>query len=150
MNLDIGQTYYLTDLFSGETMTATGADLTTLSLAAEGYTTRLLAIAEHPVEIPTALEPAVPVPSSVVLGQNYPNPFPSATVIPFELPSAAQVRVRVFDVLGRVVTTLIDASLPAGKHEIPFRGGTLPSGMYFYRLDVNGHPGPVQAMVLQQ
>jgi hypothetical protein len=65
---------------------------------------------------------------------NAPNPFRSATTITFELGEAAPVRVSVWDVSGARVATLVDGTLPAGRHEARFAAGDLPSGVYFVQL----------------
>lgn len=73
------------------------------------------------------------------LRENYPNPVRSATVIPFELDVSAQAEITVYDLLGRELETLIDAQLPAGKHQVEWMppAETGP-GIYFYGLKVNG------------
>lgn len=68
------------------------------------------------------------------LGQNYPNPFNSSTQIQFNLPRAGDVSLELFDVTGRHVRTLLSGYQSAGQHQIHFDAGTLPSGLYFYRL----------------
>ncbi|MEM8486937.1 MAG: T9SS type A sorting domain-containing protein [Bacteroidota bacterium] len=69
---------------------------------------------------------------------NYPNPFNPVTAIRFSLPEAAPVRLEVFDMLGRSVKVLVDATLDGGFHEINFEAGELSSGMYLYRLETPG------------
>lgn len=73
-------------------------------------------------------------PDGYALYQNYPNPFNPATSIAFDLPTAVQVSLRVYDITGREVATPADDVYPAGHHELAFDGGSLPSGVYFYRL----------------
>jgi hypothetical protein len=75
------------------------------------------------------------VPREVCLMQNYPNPFNPTTVIPFELPSARDVRLAVFDLLGREVALLLDERKPVGVHSVAFNASRLPSGVYFCRLN---------------
>ncbi len=77
------------------------------------------------------------VPASFGLQQNYPNPFGpnTATQIPFFLERPMPVRLRIYDLSGRHLETLIDGSLQAGPHRIPFVAGSLPSSTYLYRLD---------------
>jgi flagellar hook assembly protein FlgD len=73
------------------------------------------------------------------LAQNRPNPFNPHTSIEFGLSRAGKVALRVFDVHGRMVRTLVRGHLPAGQHTVAWdgtseRGETVPSGLYFYRL----------------
>ncbi|OLD69534.1 MAG: hypothetical protein AUI33_09005 [Ignavibacteria bacterium 13_1_40CM_2_61_4] len=77
-------------------------------------------------------------PSSFVLEQNFPNPFNSRTVIRYELPAQTQVRIAVYDILGREVATLVDGVQPAGTNQTDFEGSRLSSGVYFYRLATRG------------
>lgn len=85
------------------------------------------------------------------LGQNVPNPFNPATTIPFELAREAQVRLEIFDVGGRHVDTLVDHRLPAGVHSAawnPKARTRVSSGVYFYRLRVDGKVVQTRKMVL--
>lgn len=68
------------------------------------------------------------------LEQNYPNPFNPKTTIRFTLPQAAWVTLKVFDRLGKEVTTLMDQFLDSGEHQVAFDATSLASGIYFYRL----------------
>ena len=68
------------------------------------------------------------------LSQNHPNPFKSNTTIVFALPLDDHVRLKVYDVLGREVATLIDGHLEAGNYEVAWAPGRLASGTYVYRL----------------
>jgi hypothetical protein len=76
------------------------------------------------------------LPEAVALGQNYPNPFNPSTTLTFALPGAAPTRVslRVYDVLGRAVATVVDGMLEGGNHAITFDGTGLSSGTYYYQL----------------
>lgn len=74
------------------------------------------------------------LPQSVVLRQNFPNPFNPTTTIRYVLPAAERVQIGVYDVLGRRVATLVDDVMPAGEHQVRFDGEKLASGTYFYRL----------------
>ncbi len=70
------------------------------------------------------------------LAQNFPNPFNPSTLIRFSLPQPSRVTLRVFDLAGRVVTTLVQGPLAGGAHEFVFDGRDLASGVYFYALEV--------------
>ena len=85
----------------------------------------------------TVLDAETPrsVSEAVRLEPNYPNPFASSTELRFELPAASRVTLRVYDVLGREVATLVDGYRPAGPHTASFTADHLPGGVYFYRLE---------------
>ena len=74
------------------------------------------------------------------LDQNYPNPFNPATIISFSLPSKSFVSLRVFDALGREVSTLVSEELSGGTYTRQWNAAALPSGVYFYRLVANAIP----------
>lgn len=74
-------------------------------------------------------------PNQFTLDQNYPNPFNPETRISYQLPQAGQVRLLVFDLLGREVKTLVDEKQPAGLHDVRLNARDLDSGVYFYRLE---------------
>lgn len=68
------------------------------------------------------------------LDQNYPNPFNPTTIISYSVPKESKVKLEVFDVLGRLVTTLVDQVQIAGKYKVDFKAPAFSSGVYFYRL----------------
>jgi len=74
------------------------------------------------------------IPKSYNLHQNYPNPFNPSTVIQFDLPEAQVVSLKVFNVLGQEVATLVSGVHEAGEHSVKADFTNLPSGMYIYRL----------------
>jgi immune inhibitor A len=74
------------------------------------------------------------LPEAVSLNQNYPNPFNPATVLSFDLPRSGQVKIAVYDILGRLIDVPVDGFIEAGRHEITWNGSDRPSGIYFYRL----------------
>jgi titin len=77
-----------------------------------------------------AAESAV-IPESITLEQNYPNPFNPSTTIAFSLPAGAQVSLKVINVAGQEVVTLIDGYRDRGNHRVTFKGAKLPSGVYY-------------------
>ncbi|MBK7159744.1 MAG: T9SS type A sorting domain-containing protein [Ignavibacteria bacterium] len=68
------------------------------------------------------------------LSQNYPNPFNPTTKINFSLPKNGIVTLKVYDVLGKEVMTLINEQKNAGSYEVEFNAGNLSSGAYFFRM----------------
>ena len=75
-----------------------------------------------------------PIPKNYKLSQNYPNPFNPTTTINFSIPNGSKVRLRVYDVLGREVSSLVNSYLPGGNYSYQFNGKGLSSGVYFYKL----------------
>ena len=83
---------------------------------------------------------------------NFPNPFNPETVIKFNLPQASPVTLKVYNVLGQVVNTLVDEPLSAGNHSVMWdgrnaQGGDVASGVYFYRINAGGYES-IQKMTL--
>ncbi|MBI5464298.1 MAG: T9SS type A sorting domain-containing protein [Ignavibacteriales bacterium] len=78
------------------------------------------------------------LPTEFVLYQNYPNPFNPTTTIKFQVSGFRFVSLKIFDVLGRAVATLVNGELHAGEHSVQFNAERLSSGIYFYRLVVSG------------
>ncbi len=117
---------------------ATGyrADTLTLSVPENGDS----------IQVNVALTPATSsvqspsVPSKFSLLQNYPNPFNPTTTIAYELPSASDVRLELFDMMGRKLATLVNERQSAGAHAYSLNASqfSLASGMYVYRLAANG------------
>lgn len=83
---------------------------------------------------PTSGEPGS-ASSGYALGPSHPNPFSAATTISYTLPSPAHVTLRVYDVLGRAVATLVDETQAAGTHRVTFDAAGLPGGVYVYRME---------------
>ncbi|PIZ99209.1 MAG: hypothetical protein COX77_02205 [Candidatus Komeilibacteria bacterium CG_4_10_14_0_2_um_filter_37_10] len=83
------------------------------------------------------------------LHQNYPNPFNPITNISFSLPNSSQVQLKIYDILGKEVTTLINEEKTAGNYQITFDGGKLTSGTYFYKLSAGSYTA-IKKMVLMK
>ncbi len=97
------------------------------------------------VGVAPAAGEAAPAETSRFELDNYPNPFNPSTTVAYSLPQAQQVRLSVYDVLGREVRRLVDGDQAAGRHEVVFDASTLPSGTYFYRIET---PSGVQTRKL--
>jgi hypothetical protein len=74
------------------------------------------------------------IPDKFALKQNYPNPFNPSTVIRFQLSVAGNASLKVYDLLGREITTLVNESLQPGTYEVRFDAKELSSGIYLYTL----------------
>ena len=85
---------------------------------------------------PTTVEDIV-LPQQFSLSQNYPNPFNPSTTIKFNLAENGNVRLIIFDILGKEVVTLLDENKNAGEYQINFNASSISSGIYFYKLITN-------------
>ncbi len=91
------------------------------------------------LNIVTDVEGEIPgIPNSYTLGQNYPNPFNPTTTIPFEAISSGNAKISVYNVLGQQVAVVADTFFPVGQHTVKFDASNLSSGIYFYKLEMNG------------
>jgi len=87
------------------------------------------------------------LPKTYELFQNYPNPFNPSTTISFNVPLKSFVSLKIFDVLGKEVVTIISQELPAGSYSRTWYAQSLPSGLYFYRLQAGSFTG-IRKLVL--
>jgi Secretion system C-terminal sorting domain len=74
---------------------------------------------------------------SYKLNQNYPNPFNPSTIITFSIKEESFVNLRIIDILGRNIITLVNENLPEGRHQVEFNGSSMVSGIYFYEISAN-------------
>ena len=86
-------------------------------------------------------------PSEYSLSQNYPNPFNPTTNINYKIPKSGYVSLKVYDVLGNEVTTLVNEVKPAGEYEVQFGSSSLASGVYYYQLKA-GNLAETKKMIL--
>jgi hypothetical protein len=89
------------------------------------------------IAVPTAVNEAVTrtnVPQQYGLAQNYPNPFNPSTIIKFQIRSKGFVTLKIYDIIGREVATLVNGFQEAGPHDVKFDASNLPSGVYLYRI----------------
>jgi len=84
---------------------------------------------------------------SYELSQNYPNPFNPSTTIKFQIPTSGDVSLKIYDILGNEITTLVEEFMETGKYEVNFNASSLASGVYIYRPNVNDFVN-VKKMVL--
>ena len=87
------------------------------------------------------------VPEAYTLHQNYPNPFNPSTNIKFDIPKDSDVKIAVYDMLGKEVKILVEEHKQAGSYELNFDASKLSSGMYFYKLTAGSFTG-IKKMIL--
>ena len=85
-------------------------------------------------EITSVEENPMQIPSSYILSQNFPNPFNPSTKIKYSVPQSSQVVIKIFDIVGNEIETLVNEEKPAGSYELTWNAANLPSGVYFYQL----------------
>jgi hypothetical protein len=114
-------------------------------------TAAMLSDANHQTVIPTIgmVSKGSGLPSRYELNQNYPNPFNPSTSISFSLPEASDVRLEVFNVLGRKVATLAEERFQAGDHTVHWDASAVSSGMYLYRLTARGFTETKKMLLLK-
>jgi hypothetical protein len=129
-----GDGSFLTPLYSGTTQ-----DLRAIEALESNYNI-LFAVGKNGIMLKTTnggvgINPiSSEVPSSYSLSQNYPNPFNPSTNIKYQITNSKLVSLKIFDIMGREVETLINEKQNAGTYEATFNGSNLTSGVYFYRL----------------
>ena len=82
----------------------------------------------------TDIEGYTELPHSFYLSQNFPNPFNPVTKIDYRVPTLSQVKIKLYDILGNEIATLVNEDKTIGEYRITFYAGNLPSGTYFYQL----------------
>jgi Secretion system C-terminal sorting domain len=88
-------------------------------------------------------------PERFSLFRNYPNPFNPSTVIKYRLSTAGQVTLKIYDVLGRELTTLVSSHQAAGNHSVTFDGSSLASGVYLCRLESSSYTATMKLLLLK-
>ncbi len=89
------------------------------------------------------------LPNEFILHPNYPNPFNPTTTLSYNLPFAGHVRLQIYDILGRHVSTIVDTRQSAGQHKIIFDASNLSSGVYFYQLKTSNFQDIKKMVILK-
>jgi len=125
-------TKYLTNLVDG-----TVIDIQPLSGAValdfNAFEAKVFYLGEEPVSVDSEENQDLII-DEYQLSQNYPNPFNPSTQITYQIPEAGLVTIKVFDILGREVTTLVNREMAVGKYDVYFNASNLSSGIYFYTM----------------
>ncbi len=143
---DGSSTYYLTDLIDGNVVEISPSQRSSFSLNLSEYQAKIFYYGLDSVTV------SVPNESNFIvkqfkLYQNYPNPFNPTTKIKYQIPKEEKVTLKVYDILGREVKTLVNEIRSEGIHEVEFNASTLASGVYFYRISA-GNYSDIKKIVL--
>ena len=104
---------------------------------------------EYGMTMPTNVESSNQIPDEFLLEQNYPNPFNPVTTISYQIPADGHVELKVFDLLGREVASLVNSDQAKGKYRIKFDGSNFSSGIYFYQLRTSNFVGTKKLLILK-
>ncbi len=139
LQLDSIKTYYLTELMTGEVISGKPQELHSVKLALNKYSTKMYILADTVTA--TGIEELAYInkPRTFELMQNYPNPFNPSTTIRFSIPKDGHMNLKVYNILGKWVVTLIDDHKKAGSYQVQFNGNNFASGVYLYRLETGGN-----------
>jgi hypothetical protein len=141
-NIDSGMVVRTSDTESGSVISNNYDGKSALDFPARSITTLSFTGA-----LTTEVDGAPMIPGVFSLSQNYPNPFNPSTMIDYTLAKESFVRLKIYDVLGREIKTLVDEKESVGKHTVQFDASGLTSGIYFYRITA-GKFSQSQKMIL--
>jgi hypothetical protein len=94
-------------------------------------------------------ESTVARPTQFALYPAYPNPFNPTTTIKYDLPVDAHTHLKVYDLLGREVASLVDGDMEAGNHHVQFDARSMASGIYFYRIEAENFTSVRKIVVMR-
>ena len=98
---------------------------------------------------PTSVKHEKEQPTEFKLSQNYPNPFNPTSKIEYSIPQTAFVTLKVYDILGKEIATLVNEEKLAGNYEVNFNGNRLSSGIYFYKIQAGGYSSMKKMVLLK-
>jgi hypothetical protein len=117
------------------------------------YTYRLLSHdingAAHEYDMMAEATPGSPIPTEYALEQNHPNPFNPNTSISYSVKEVGFVSLKIYNLLGQEVATLVSKEMAAGRYTVAFAATDLPSGVYVYRLEVNDFTAQKKMVLLK-
>lgn len=104
---------------------------------------------DNPALVNSQTETENAIPTEYSLEQNFPNPFNPATKIQYALPLDSRVTIKVYDNTGREVSTLLNEVKAAGRYELDFNAVSLPSGVYYARIQANEFVKVIKMMLIK-
>jgi hypothetical protein len=113
------------------------------------YTTKRLAVPEKNLTDVEEKMISNNIPAEYSLAQNYPNPFNPSTVVSYSLPKSGMVTLKIYDILGHEVTTLVSGQVQAGEHTVKFDASGLASGIYICRMQSGSFISARKMMLLK-
>jgi hypothetical protein len=109
-----------------------GADVCAGSITGNGQLLGSGTVCGNPTDVETEDESNLP--KEFALAQNYPNPFNPSTIIGYQLPKGGNVSLKIYDLLGNEIVTLVNEHKEVGNYEVEFNASGISSGIYFYKL----------------
>ncbi|MHB8338290.1 MAG: T9SS type A sorting domain-containing protein, partial [Ignavibacteriaceae bacterium] len=103
----------------------------------------------YTTQTPTGVKETYQLPQSFSLSQNYPNPFNPTTVIKYSVPRSGYVTLKIYNLMGQLIATLVNGQLSAGSYKADFDASKLSSGVYFYKLNAGGFMMTKKMMLLK-
>jgi len=124
-------------------------DFVRVGTTVTGYATSTTGQIIKLTDVVTSIEPETVLPQSYSLKQNYPNPFNPSTKISFDVAKSGFVSLKIYNLLGKEISTLVNENYNAGSHTVDFNASNLSSGVYFYTLEVNGYKETKQMLMIK-
>jgi len=125
----------------------TGADVCAATITVNGTYSGNGTFCNAPVAVEN--EDDLVTPKEFSLSQNYPNPFNPSTVIKYQLPISSQVTIKVYDILGDEIATLVNEEKPTGFYEVEFNASRLSSGFYIYKISAGNFVSTKKMILLR-
>ncbi len=142
-----GANYPLSISWEGDAVTTLVIDGKEFSLSTAGSTAIERPPANIVLRLSSASTPAIP--TEYALTQNYPNPFNPLTIFDFQLPIASHVSLKIYDLLGREIATIVNEPQDAGFKSVEWNARDFPSGVYFYKLQAGSFSSVRKMMLLK-
>jgi len=127
----------------------TGADVCAATITVNGTSSGNGTFCNAPVDVEDENKEDLVTPKEFSLSQNYPNPFNPSTVIKYQLPISSQVTIKVYDILGDEITTLVNEEKPTGFYEVEFNASRLSSGFYVYKISAGNFVSTKKMMLMK-